>query len=447
MKMEAKLVEGGAPQPIARKLIAYVAEADDMSLNNIKPYALADYWHLPRRDMLETALIATRAGLLDMSWDLLCPSCRNRKEGVKSLSEISKTVHCDACQIDYTANFEYSVELTFKPNPLIRELDATEFCVGGPGLAPHVLVQQLLKPDEQRRVPGPPDVGSYRLRTMAQNGGIMFRVEGHGGLAEIVAEASELDIWSQGEAMLHHDNGIITLSNHTPNEQLFMLEHLVWADQAVTAADVTTKQMFRDLFSSEALRPDDQISVGSLTIVFTDLLGSTALYHEIGDAPAFGRVMEHFDVLRENIRQEDGTIVKTIGDAVMAVFRQPDKAVRAMTKAQLAMDEVGIGLRVGIHTGRCIAVTLNDRLDYFGTSVNMAARLEGFSNGYDVVISEDVYNDPAVSNYVQANTNIIPSEFTAQLKGFPEQRYTLWRLSDKDLLETVNEAQTAPQRS
>ncbi|MEL6269277.1 MAG: DUF5939 domain-containing protein, partial [Chloroflexota bacterium] len=259
MQMEAKLVQGGAEPTIARKLVSYVAEADDMSLNNIKPYALADYWGYPRQYVLEAALIATRAGLLDMGWDLLCPSCRNRKDTVDSLKDIGKTVHCDACQIDYTANFEYSVELTFKPNPAIRELDATEFCVGGPGLAPHVLVQQLLKPGEQRRVPSPSEDGSYRVRTLTQQGGMRFRVAGRSGMKELTIEAGDLDIWMDGEAFLHQNNGIIAISNNTNTEQLFMVEHLVWADQAVTAADVTTKQVFRDLFSSEALRPNDQI--------------------------------------------------------------------------------------------------------------------------------------------------------------------------------------------
>jgi len=447
MQMESKLVEGGADRKIARKLVSYVAEADDMSLNNIKPYALADYWRMPRRQVLETALIATRAGMLDMSWDLLCPSCRSRKDSVKSLRNIGKTVHCDACQIDYTANFEYSVELTFKPNPLIRELDATEFCVGGPGVTPHVLAQQLLQPGESRNVPGPPDVGSFRIRTMTQKGGVQFRVVGRKGKNELKIDAADLTTWANDQSLLHRDNGIITLSNHTDTEQLFLVEHLVWADQAVTAADVTTKQTFRDLFSSEALRPDEQISIGSLTIVFTDLIGSTAMYHEIGDAPAFGRVMDHFDILREHIKEENGTIVKTIGDAVMAVFREPDNAVRAMAQAQRQLDDKGVGLRVGIHNGRCIAVTLNDRLDYFGTAVNMTARLEGFSNGHDVIISDAVYRDPAVMSYLEDTTKLKTESFHARLKGFPEQSYDLWRITHDNLLETANLPQTAQQRS
>ena len=79
---------------------------------------------------------------------------------------------------------------------------------------------------------------------------------------------------------------------------LAIVEHLAWSDQATTAAEVTSLQLFRDLFSREVLRPGEQISVGSMTVVFTDLKNSTQLYQEIGDAPAFGRVLTHFEILK-----------------------------------------------------------------------------------------------------------------------------------------------------
>ena len=139
--------------------------------------------------------------------------------------------------------------------------------------------------------------------------------------------------------------------------------------------------------------------------MFTDLRNSTQLYREIGDATAFGRVMNHFDVLEKVIAEEDGALVKTIGDAVMAVFRRPASALKAMLSAQemLAAPPQGnapLTLKAGVHTGPCIAVTLNDRLDYFGSTVNMAARLEGLSTGNDVIISHALYDDPEVRAFL-----------------------------------------------
>jgi class 3 adenylate cyclase len=173
--------------------------------------------------------------------------------------------------------------------------------------------------------------------------------------------------------------------------------------------------------------------VGSLAILFTDLLGSTQLYNEIGDAPAFGAVMNHFTVLRRAIDEGGGALVKTIGDAVMAVFRDPAGAVRAALRAQAELAAPAaegvqpLHLRAGIHLGPCIAVTLNDRLDYFGSTINLAARLEGLSSGSDVVISEPVCRDPRVEELLAGELRAEP--FEAPLKGFDEARFSLFRVA------------------
>src|SRR5205085_499715 len=137
----------------------------------------------------------------------------------------------------------------------------------------------------------------------------------------------------------------LTLDNATTEPQLFILERTAWSDQAATAAEVTGLQVFRDLFANEALRPGERISVGTLTVLFTDLRESTRLYRESGDAVAFGHVMNHYDVLREAITAEDGALVKTIGDAVMAVFRRPAPALRAAFKAQAILANPPAGLQ------------------------------------------------------------------------------------------------------
>ena len=143
--------------------------------------------------------------------------------------------------------------------------------------------------------------------------------------------------------------------------------------------------------------------------------------------------MNHFDVLKKVITEEDGALVKTIGDAVMAVFRRPTSALKAMLSAQemLAAPTEGVApltLKAGIHTGPCIAVTLNDRLDYFGSTVNMAARLESLSTGNDVIISRALYDDPEVRQLI-AEENLQATPFEMLLKGFQEERFELWRIS------------------
>ena len=417
---------------IADRLADFVEHADDFDVGRIRAYKLADDWREPRRFVLEVCLRAVRVGLLDFRWDLLCPLCRGPQESPLSLKDINPHSHCEACKIDFTVDFDRYVELTFRPNAAVRRVELQSFCVGSPQLTPHVVAQQLLAAGDKRVLTLPLEEGRYRLRTLELPGSQDLDVSPHGeSSAEVVISRQG---WSY--APLHVSQSFsLALENQTDAEQLLMLERLDWTDQATTAAEVTALQMFRDLFSSEALRPGEQISVGTLTVLFTDLRNSTQLYREIGDATAFGRVMNHFDVLRKKITEHDGAIVKTIGDAVMAVFRSAADAVSAMLEAQRSLAEPPEGtmpltLKAGLHTGPCIAVTLNDRLDYFGSTVNMAARLEGLSTGSDVIISGAVYEDAKVRKLIESQ-GLSAVEFDMALKGFEDERFELWRVSSK----------------
>ncbi|HEX5834222.1 MAG TPA: DUF5939 domain-containing protein [Pyrinomonadaceae bacterium] len=416
---------------IADRLADFIEHGDDLAAMRIRPYKLADDWGEQRRDVLEVCLHATRIGLLDFQWDLLCPLCRGPQESPLALKDINADVHCDTCKIDFTVNFDRYVELTFRPNPAVRRVDVQSFCIGSPQWTPHVVAQQLLPAGEQRVLNLPLESGSYRLRTLELPGAQNITVSPDGATSAQVALSKNR---SSRDPLNLAERFTLDLLNDTEAEQLVILERMAWSDQATTAAEVTALQMFRDLFASEALRPGEQISVGTLTVLFTDLRDSTKLYREIGDATAFGRVMNHFDVLKKAIAEHEGAVVKTIGDAVMGVFRCAADGLLAMLEAQRALAQPGEGtmplqLKAGLHTGPCIAVTLNDRLDYFGSTVNLAARLEGLSSGSDVIISRAVYEDTQVRELLESK-RLVAAEFDMTLKGFENERFALWRVSE-----------------
>jgi class 3 adenylate cyclase len=425
---------------IAEQLIDFLEHGDDLAVSRIRAYELADQWQEPRRLVLEVCLRATRVGLLDFQWDLLCPLCRGAKQSSFSLKEIESSVHCGTCKIDFTANFDRYVELRFRPNPAVRRVEVPSFCIGSPQWTPHIVAQQLLPPREKRELNIPLELGNYRLRTLELRGSQDVTVTPEG---ETSAQVTLSDNAWNPEPLRVRERFSLSLNNETDVEQLLILERMEWSDQATTAAEVTSLQMFRDLFATEALRPGEQISVGTLTILFTDLRHSTQLYREIGDATAFGRVMSHFDVVKKSIAEHDGAIVKTIGDAVMAVFRSAADGLRAMLEVQETLaspsdGSIPLTLKAGLNTGPCIAVTLNDRLDYFGSTVNMAARLECLSSGSDVIISRSVYEDPKVQEVIESE-GLLAEEFDMSLKGFDDERFELWRVSHKKAEETQDQ--------
>jgi class 3 adenylate cyclase len=159
---------------------------------------------------------------------------------------------------------------------------------------------------------------------------------------------------------------------------------------------------FQRLFPQERLLPDESLEVARVALVFTDLAGSTALYAQRGDPRAYHLVRLHFEELFAVAERQGGTVVKNIGDAVMAAFQTPAAALAAALEMQAAIAGLNrrerlspaerLILKVGLHSGPCLNVTLNDRPDYFGTTVNVA----GLSRGGDVVFTTAIRDDPDV---------------------------------------------------
>jgi len=385
---------------------------------HLRPKLLARSLGVAPRLAVEACLAAVRAGLLTMKWELLCDNCRAPKLSVAALAELPRGAHCPSCNIDYDRDFERNVELAFSPAPAIRPLMAGGYCLSGPVATPHVPVQLLLAPGERRTVDLDLPPGRYRLRTL------------HPGTATDVDHAGGafpgLRITATGVEALPADvAGQIVFANEAGFELAALVEDRTWTREALTAPEVVSLQAFRDLFAEATLRPGDEAAVGQVALLFTDLRGSTALYERVGDAKAFNLVREHFAFLASIVRDHDGAVVKTIGDAVMASFGDPADAVRAALDMQARIvgfnranaADRALAIKLGVHVGGSVMVSLNDRLDYFGSTVNMAARLQGQSTGGDIVLSRAVADDPAVRPLLEA----VPTrDESVSLKGFDQ---------------------------
>jgi class 3 adenylate cyclase len=172
----------------------------------------------------------------------------------------------------------------------------------------------------------------------------------------------------------------------------------------LTAKRLLSNQSFRDIYGTDALDADQRLKITSLTFLFTDLKGSTELYERVGDLAAYDLVRAHFQVLNEIVAGEAGAVVKTIGDAVMATFPTPDRAIAAALRMRAAMRKLNaerqredLLLKIGIHEGPCLAVTLNDRQDYFGQTVNIAARVQGLADSSSIYATRPVVENERAS--------------------------------------------------
>jgi adenylate cyclase len=452
-----RLVRAPVRSELLPRLRRRIVEGTDEQVLRVRPYEVADVWTVDRLEVLRLFLHATRAGLFDLRWELMCPACRVPKGEVDSLGALPDRFHCETCGIDYETDFDRRVELRFSVSPALRAARDDTYCVGSPMRTPHVLAQLLVVPGETREltlttpeplwlralggmqtlallpatgpattfesrataVPASPAPAERRIR-LAHERGMWAIADGPEG-------ASEQPLLEGVRFLAGRD--VLALTNRTPEPLVAVLERDAWTAQAATAAEVTSLQEFRDLFSSEVLAPRQEVGVSHMALLFTDLKGSTSLYEGIGDAPAYGRVNRHFDFLKEKIALHRGAIVKTIGDAVMGAFVRMEDALAAALEIQAGMEEWcrerGIDpplvLKAGLHHGPVIAVNANERLDYFGRTVNIAARLGAESGGGEVILMREAFEEPVVRAALEGWL-LHMERFNARLRGIESEQ-------------------------
>ena len=205
-------------------------------------------------------------------------------------------------------------------------------------------------------------------------------------------------------------------------------------ERPTTVHELMTVQAFRDWAQNEPLPAGEYLEVHRMAVWFSDLAGSTALYVRSGDPFAYHLVREHFDLVFAAIDQSEGAVVKTIGDGIMAVFVAGERALRAALAAHQSLDGLNrhhvlsgdrrLALKIGIHSGPSIVVTLNEHLDYFGTTVNVAARVSNLARGTETVFTEAIYAEAGVQD-IAASRVVEP--FQSDIRGL-DQPCAVFRL-------------------
>jgi hypothetical protein len=379
---------------VISKLIEFVTTADDLEMEPLRILPLAQEWQMEERELLSVALHATQLGLLKMSWDVVCPHCRGTRYGASSLGEIPEASHCEICEVTFATDDENSVEITFHVHPFIRKAERMMYCAAEPARKNHIRVQQNVEASDTLLFAMKLPAGIYRVRCRGQAGEILFKVSNQLG-------ASELDLSTIGKKLVVAEP--VEVGNHTQfkfvnsttEDTLLIVEELWWQNSILKPSHILALPQFRSLFSEDHLSANVKLFLGEQTILFTDIVGSTDFYHDVGDAKAFSKVREHFKEVFEAVEVHQGVVVKTIGDAVMASFSSTREAMAAaislQNKFHEARADTSIRLRISVHCGPVIAVHLNTGIDYFGSTVNLAAKIQSCAGPGEIALSPQAY--------------------------------------------------------
>ncbi|MGA7803479.1 DUF5939 domain-containing protein [Bradyrhizobium sp.] len=457
-KLEERLValeaaKSWSPRVVSR-LEMLLRSGPDEALYRINPIQFATEKSIAEAEAIDLFLHACVAGLFDMDWLLVCPMCSDVVESFRTLRKLHTHFHCHLCQSDYEAALDDYIAVTFTVSPAVRGirfhqpdgLSAWDFVFhykmtpGGvlPDGVPWSEAAKGLVRALTRIEPG----SVANLEIDAAEGALLgqdfesdaqFFIPVASGAAvppshvpvildggTCVAAAADVapgklvfDVRNAGKLPVVF--GILQLPMAT-----FQRPKLRFTP-ALSGKRLLMTQTFRDFFRSEVISATEGIAVLDVTLVFTDLKGSTALYERIGDLNAYIQVQRHFQHLLDATVRHNGAVTKTIGDAVMAAFVTSADALRAALDMREAVDELNRDrpqrdfiLKIGVHRGAAIAVTLNERLDYFGQTVNIAARVQNLADGDEICLTEEVYGAPSVAEII-APYPVAKSE--AALKG------------------------------
>jgi adenylate cyclase len=431
----SRLVRIGASPQLASSLRRHLESAPDDEVVKMRPFELADRWGADRRETLVTCLRATTAGLLEMTWEVLCPGCRIPKKSAGSIDRLTGEIHCDFCNVSFDASLDRQVEVRFSVAETLRHVEERRFCAGGPQNTPHVFAQAELAPGESRTIEAPLDLGVFRLRSLQSKTTSVVEVQADAAAVDEIALTVTPDAIRPPANVAAPGPLRVQVVNRTDVPATLVLEDPGWPDTAATASIVGTIQEFRDLFDARVLAPGLQLAIQRLAFLFTDLTGSTALYGKVGQARAFRLVQDHFVLLFAEVVKHRGAVVKTIGDAVMATFPTGGDAVAGALAMQRAIRQLDTGgavdparlLKIGIHEGPCIAVTANGRLDYFGTTINTASRVEHECRGGQIVMTAEVHEDPTVPERLRVE-RLEPEPLDTHLRGIADP-VRLYRLT------------------
>lgn len=468
--LDERLAQLEAARPwsprVVSRLEALLSAGDDGELFRVNPLAFASDRGLGEAEAVDLFLHATALGLFEMDWLLICPRCACAVESFARLRAVLRRFRCPECHHEYEAAMDDFVAIYFTVSPQVRAiryhrpetLDPFDYMFTFRG------VQEGRRPDGQLYVDSvrsalrwvgyldPGQTAEFAVEATAgalsgissdTDAGFTLRVEEEANTApQRVRLAFVGSAYEPAEAVLRpgpvaleianptERRGVLAVLQAAPDEPDFLLRF----DPYLTGKHLLTSQTFRNLFRSETVGSAQGLTIRDVALLFTDIKGSTSLYQRIGDLNAFELVQQHFDRLGEVTLQHGGAIVKTIGDAVMAAYPDAGRAVAAALEMRTSIErfnedqpERSVSLKIGIHHGAAIAVTLNDQLDYFGHTVNVASRVQAMADADEIWITEEVWRFPGVQPLLEAYA---ADRRTAEFHGI-DQPMTVLRIGGR----------------
>jgi class 3 adenylate cyclase len=441
----------------------YIRNASDSQLFRINPIAFGAFCGLSEQEAIDLFIHSAKVGLFDFSYNLLCLACGGVTHSHYQLDEINNDdFYCAVCNMHLPTAIDDQVEVSFTISASIKKLDLnpsdnlenylTYHFSANIEKAPELLSTRnnlikgyiFIEPDKYEIITLNGEAHrSFQLASIEKNSSCFIHFDKQG---KELAGSLEINIHPKGIAPgeLHVAEGVysIRINNLTkfgvgivliaPDIEKIMAvleKHPNVIKPFFTAKMLLNNQRFRELFRIQQLSENLNLNVQNLTIVFTDLKGSTDMFDKAGDMYAHKIIQEHFKVLTDSVRKYSGAVIKTMGDAIMASFSSPLEGFMAALDMLQAINQLNhkikdshykLGIKIGINSGPALAVLADERLDYFGQSVNIAARVQALANEGEIWITDSVFQTSNINHYILEQGYSYQKHY-ARLKGVGQE--------------------------
>jgi hypothetical protein len=397
-----KLLDAGFEKGPVEALASMLSFEPARNLARMRPFALADRLGTTREHALELMLHAAHIGLLEIAWDLVCPTCMVAHESRSHLGEVTSHAHCSACETDYDRDLGSSVELVLRASPEVRETKTEMFCAGSPARRSHVLLQLVLDPGEERSVAVQLPRGEYAAAAFGVSGAADVAVSpvGFARVGEIVID--DRSVVARPAVFGEGGEVVIRFINDTADERSVRIEKRDVRADSVPATLALTHPTFRDFFAGELLSYGQLLGVSHLFFLAVDASDRGALFAARGDAQACAQLRAFEEAFERAVREEGGSRLPGPLETMVAAFPSGSRALRA-TLALLEECDDELPARAAIHGGRCLALTREARIEYFGETLHRTLWLATAAEPRGLVLSQVAASDRDIAASLHAS--------------------------------------------
>ena len=392
---------------LARRLGKFLRRIADPIAVRIRPLELAEQLNCQDEQALKVCFTSVEIGLLNLSWDIICPVCRIASDNVSTLAQIESHTHCKVCNIDFEADFAQSVEVIFSVHPEIRNVEIKTYCIGGPYHAPHVLAQNRLLVGQHVDIGAALEPGRYAVTGPQLDGQGEIEVE-----ANAVVHRAQYIVGSdtpQNLPTVCSGDACVCIENQSDVEVLVRLEQKAKLEKTLTAELACQHHLFRKLFPAEVKTAEQLVGVANVYLLAIRHTQADALIEQVGDV----QVRANWNQLQSLFPVDDGgcRIVECNDELLIVSFALLDDLLNTFSTvlADREAEAQDASLPINeccfvVQAGEVMTGAAGNQPTTFGKTVRDTRKLLSKLAAGEVVLPSDVYKLTNQSTVSDAGT-------------------------------------------